>query len=204
MEATVLFDGYESKGLESTFKNFIFGTIVSGFFRFALAHEEGFLAADQYETCLIIEEANEVLVGNDMAGSGNSMISLGGQTEFESVLDQSAGYGLFIFAIIQKISDLPKSVIANSGIILAGKLKTEDDVKVVIRSIAREERYEDRDIVKWLPRSPIGCFICQSSRCTDFKDAEPVLVKIAKLNATAPSNAELDEISAKRDIMIRL
>ena len=30
MEATVLFDGYELKGLESTFKNFIFGTIVSG------------------------------------------------------------------------------------------------------------------------------------------------------------------------------
>lgn len=194
----------ESKGLESTFKNFIFGTIVSGFFRFALAHEEGFLSEDQYETCLVIEEANEVLVGNDMAGSGNSLVSLGGQSEFESVLDQSAGYGLFVFAITQKISDLPKSVIANSGIILAGKLKTEDDVKVVIRSIAREERYEDRDILKWLPRSPIGWFICQSSRCVDYKDAEPVLVKIAKLNVAAPSNAELDEILAQRDALKRI
>lgn len=194
----------ESKGLESTFKNFIFGTIVSGFFRFALAHEEGFLSEDQYETCLVIEEANEVLVGNDMAGSGSSLVSLGGQSEFESVLDQSAGYGLFVFAITQKISDLPKSVIANSGIILAGKMKTEDDVKVVIRSIAREERYEDRDILKWLPRSPIGWFICQSSRCTDYKDAEPVLVKIAKLNVAAPSNAELDEILAQRDAIKKL
>lgn len=189
----------ESKGLESTFKNFIFGTIVSGFFRFALAHEEGFLSESQYETCLIIEEANEVLVGNDMAGSGNSLVSLGGQSEFESVLDQSAGYGLYVFAITQKIADLPKSVIANSGIVMAGKLKSEDDVKVVIRSIAREERYEDRDIVKWLPRSPIGWFICQSSRCTDYKDAEPVLVKIAKLNVGAPSNAELEEILTRRD-----
>lgn len=194
----------ESKGLESTFKNFIFGTVVSGFFRYALAHEEGFLSENQYETCLIIEEANEVLVGNDMAGSGSSLVSLGGQSEFESVLDQSAGYGLFIFAITQKISDLPKSVIANSGIILSGKLKSEDDVKVVIRSIAREERYEDRDILKWLPRSPIGWFICQSSRCSDYKDAEPVLVKIAKLNVGAPSNAELDEILAKRDALVKL
>jgi len=194
----------ESKGLESTFKNFIFGTIVSGFFRFALAHEEGFLSENQYETCLVIEEANEVLVGNDMAGSGNSLVSLGGQSEFESVLDQSAGYGLFVFAITQKISDLPKSVIANSGIVLAGKMKSEDDVRVVIRSIAREERYEDRDIVKWLPRSPIGWFICQSSRCTDYKDAEPVLVKISKLNVGAPSNAELDEILAQRDAILKL
>ena len=152
----------------------------------------------------MIEEANEVLVGNDMAGSGSSLVSLGGQSEFESVLDQSAGYGLFVFAITQKISELPKSVIANSGIILAGKMKTEDDVKVVIRSIAREERYEDRDILKWLPRSPIGWFICQSSRCTDYKDAEPVLVKIAKLNVAAPSNAELDEILAQRDAIKKL
>lgn len=194
----------ESKGLESTFKNFIFGTIVSGFFRYALAHEAGFLSEDQYETCLVIEEANEVLVGNDMAGSGNSLVSLGGQSEFESVLDQSAGYGLYVFAITQKIADLPKSVIANSGIVMSGKLKSEDDVKVVIRSIAREERYEDRDLVKWLPRSPIGWFICQSSRCTDYKDAEPVLVKIAKLNVGAPSNAELEEILTRRDAEKRL
>ena len=170
----------ESKGLENTFKNFVFGCIVSGFFRFALAHESGFLSEDEYETVLVVEEANEILVANDMAGSGNNLFSLGGQSEFETVLDQSAGYGLFILAITQKIADLPKSIIANSGIILAGKLKAEDDVKAVIRAVAREERYEDRDIVKWLPRSPVGWFICQSSRCTDYKDAEPVLVQNCK------------------------
>ncbi|HVI40497.1 MAG TPA: serine-rich protein, partial [Anaerovoracaceae bacterium] len=40
----------ESYGLESTFKNFIFGTITSGFFKWAQAHEGGFRSKDQYET----------------------------------------------------------------------------------------------------------------------------------------------------------
>ena len=60
----------ESKGLENTFKNFIFGVITSGFFKFALAHEGGYLADDQYETVLVLEEANEVLTGSDTAGTG--------------------------------------------------------------------------------------------------------------------------------------
>ena len=37
----------ESKGLENTFKNFIFGAITSGFFKYAVAHDGGFLADDQ-------------------------------------------------------------------------------------------------------------------------------------------------------------
>src|SRR5699024_8725181 len=89
----------ESKGLESTFRSFIFGIITAGFYRFAIAQERGFLAPNQYETVLVIEEANEVLTGSDTAGTGNSQMGLSGQSEFEQMLDQSAGYGLFIFAI---------------------------------------------------------------------------------------------------------
>ena len=198
----------ESSGLEKTFKNFIFGVITSGFYKYAKAHEGGYLANDQYETVLIIEEANEVLIGNDCAGSGSGSamgMSVSGQSEFEEILDQSAGYGLFIIAITQKIADMPKSIIANSGLVFAGRLKTENDIKVVIRSVAREERYDDRDLVKWFPRMATGMFVCQRSRTFDFKDAEPILVQIARLNAVTPSNAELDEMlsdqAARRTIM---
>ena len=185
----------ESKGLEATFKNFIFGVITSGFYKYALAHEGGYLAPDQYETVLILEEANEILTGNDCAGTGGGdNLGMSGQSEFEQMLDQAAGYGLFVFAITQKISDMPSSIIANSGLKFIGKIVREKDVAVSIRSIGREERYEDRDILKWFPRSPIGWFVCQSSRGYDFKDAEPVLVHIAQLNTKNPSNAELEEI----------
>ncbi len=183
----------ESYGLETTFRNFIFGVITSGFFKYAQGHEGGFLADDQYETVLVIEEANEVLTGSDTAGTGNSsMPSFGGQSEFERILDQAAGLGLFIFSITQKVADMPSSVIANSGLIFAGKISRPDDVMIIIRKIGREERYDDRDILKWFPRSPIGWFVCRSSRNFDFKDVEPVLVKVDPLNIEPPNNFELE------------
>lgn len=191
----------ESKGLENTFRNFVFGVITSGFYKFALAHEGGFLAEDQYETLLVIEEANEVLTGSDVAGTGGgASFGMTGESEFEQILDQSAGYGLFICAITQKISDMPKSIIANAGLIFAGRLKIPDDITTVIRSVAREDKFEDRDLVKWFPRSPTGWFICMSSRTFDFKDSEPILVNIAPLNMNAPTNAEIDELLTLRSI----
>ncbi len=183
----------ESYGLETTFKNFVFGCITSGFFKYAQGHEKGFLADDQYETVLVIEEANEVLTGSDTAGTGNSsMPSFGGQSEFEKILDQSAGLGLFIFSITQKVADMPSSVIANSGLVFAGKISRPDDVMTIIRKIGREERYDDREILKWFPRSPIGWFVCRSSRNFDFKESEPVLVKVEPLNVEPPNNYELE------------
>lgn len=191
----------ESKGLENTFKNFIFGVITSGFYKFALGHEGGYLAEDQYETVLVIEEANEILTGNDAAGTGaGATMGMSGQSEFEQILDQSAGYGLFIFAITQKIADMPSSIIANSGLVFAGKLKRPDDINVVVRAVAREERIDDRDLVKWFPRSPTGWFVCQSSRTFDFKDAEPILVQISRLNINPPSNLELNEILIQKEM----
>lgn len=183
----------ESYGLETTFKNFVFGCITSGFFKFAQGHEKGFLADDQYETVLVIEEANEVLTGSDTAGTGSSMMpSFGGQSEFEKILDQSAGLGMYVFSITQKVADMPSSVIANSGLIFSGKISRPDDVMTIIRKIGREERYDDRDILKWFPRSPIGWFVCRSSRNFDFKESEPVLVKVDALNVDPPSNYELE------------
>ena len=200
-EVTVL----ESKGLENTFKNFIFGAITSGFYKFALAHEGGYLADDQYETVLVIEEANEVLTGNDAAGTGGGReIGMSGQSEFEQILDQSAGYGLFIFAITQKIADMPSSIVANSGLVFAGRLKRPEDINVVVRAIGREERIDDRDTVKWFPRCPTGYFVCQTSRTFDFKDAEPILVQVSRLNINPPSNQELDEILLKKEAMRHL
>jgi hypothetical protein len=194
----------ESKGLESTFRSFIFGVITAGFYRYAIAQEDGFLAPDQYETVLVIEEANEVLTGSDTAGTSNSNMGLSGQSEFEQILDQSAGYGLFIFAITQKISDMPSSIISNAGLIFAGKMKRAEDVDVVVRTIAKDPKFDDRDVAKWFPRSPTGWFVCQSSRTFNFTDMEPTLVQVAMLNITKPSNSEIDEMLADRDVRLSL
>lgn len=191
---------FESFGLESTFSSFIFGIITSGFYKVAKGYEKGFRHPDQYETVLVIEEANKVLTGSDTAGTGGSdSATLTGQSEFEEILDQAAGYGLFIIAITQKISMMPSSIIANCGMIFVGRLTTPDDVNLSVRMLGREERFEDRDVVKWLPMSPTGWFICRQSRGYDFLEAEPVLVAIEPLNAADVSNRELDEIIAKKE-----
>lgn len=146
----------------------------------------------------------KVLTGSDTAGTGNSQMGLSGQSEFEQRLDQAAGYGLFIFAITQKITDMPKSIIANAGLVFAGKVKTEDDVNVIVKTIAKDPKYDDRDVAKWFPCSPTGWFVCQSSRTTSFMDAEPVLVKVSMLNVTKPTNEEIDEILAECEAVLAL
>ena len=193
---------FESEGLESTFSNFIFGIITSGFYKVAKSLEDGYLSPNQYETVLVIEEANKVFANNDAAGTGGgASFGMTGQSEFEEILDQAAGYGLFIFAITQKISEMPGSIIANCGVSMVGRLVKAEDITVAVRGLGREERYDDRDMVKWLPRSPTGWFICRSSRGYDFKDAEPVLVKIAPVTLTKITNSEIDEILVKRDAL---
>lgn len=191
----------ESYGLETTFKNFVFGCITSGFFKYAQGHEGGFLADDQYETVLIIEEANEVLTGSDSAAKAGQTVGIQGQSEFEKILDQAAGLGLFIVAITQKIADMPSSVVANAGLLFAGKISREQDTKVVIRKIGREERLDDRDILKWFPRSPIGWFVCRSGRNYNFLNTEPILVHIDPLNVSVPDNKTLEGYLSKKKAM---
>jgi len=190
----------ESYGLETTFRNFVFGAITSGFFKYAQAHEKGFLADDQYETMMVIEEANEVLTGQDSADS-KGMSPLPGQSEFERILDQSAGLGMFILSITQKIASMPSSIVANSGLVFAGKISRADDVTIVVRKIGREERLDDRDVTKWFPRSPIGWFVCRSSRNFDFKQVEPVLVAIEQLDTKSPTNQEMLNYMLKKEDM---
>ena len=191
---------FESHGLESTFANFIFGIITSGFYKVAKGYERGYLHPSQYETVLVIEEANKVLTGSDVAGTGGSQsVTLSGQSEFEEILDQSAGYGLFIIAITQKISMMPSSIVANCGLLFIGKISQPEDIQLAVTMIGRDPRIDDKDVVKWLPKSPTGWFICRSNRGYDYRDAEPVLVQIEPLNNSQISNSELDSILARRD-----
>ena len=191
---------FESFGLESTFANFIFGILTSGFYKVAKSFERGYLHPSQYETVLVIEEANKVLTGNDTAGTGGDNASLSGQSEFEEILDQSAGYGLFIFAITQKISMMPSSIVANCGLLFLGKISNQNDIETSVIMIGRDPKIQDKDVAKWLPKSPTGWFIIRSNRGYDFRDAEPVLVQIEPLNNATISNAELDMILTQREV----
>lgn len=185
----------ESQDIDNVFKNFIFGAITAGFFRYARAHDGGFLADDQYETVLVLEEANEILIGSDTGQSnGGNNIGPPGQSEFETMIDQAAGYGLFTICITQTISRLPTAVIANAGLTFIGRLAMEDDVNIAVQRCARDPRIDDRDYVKWFRRAPVGQLVCQATRGRDFKEIEPSLVAIKPIDLQPMSDAELDSV----------
>ena len=85
---------------------------------------------------------------------------------------------------------MPSSIVANCGMFFLGKISQPEDVDLAVRMIGREGRIDDRDVVKWLPKSPTGWFICRSNRGYDFRDAEPVLVPVSYTHLTLPTNRE--------------
>lgn len=181
----------ESGKVTSNDMTFLFGFITASIYMYAKYCDGNFLGEDQYETMLVIEEANRVLTGEK---AGESSGGIQGQSIFEEMLDQAAGLGIFVTSITQEPAQMPTSIIANSGLIFSGKLKNPDDIDIALSAQGRELRYTNREIKTFMPKCPIGWFIAQSSRTFDYKQGEATLIKVSALNSRKPTNAELEEM----------
>lgn len=176
----------ESFGMNMMTSSFIFGLLTSSIYQYAVANG-GFNTSEQYETILVLEEANQVLIGEDRD-------NLGGPNPFEIILDQSAGFGLFIWSITQKIADMPQSILANCAIKVIGRQDRPDDIELSVVQIGKEGKISDRQWKEWFPDMPQGWFIVKSTRNRDFKMNAPCHVLVENLDATPPTNNELDQI----------
>lgn len=181
----------ESGKVTSNDMTFLFGFITASIYMYAKYCDGNFLGEDQYETMLVIEEANRVLTGEK---AGESSGGIQGQSIFEEMLDQAAGLGIFVTSITQEPAQMPTSIIANSGLIFSGKLKNSDDIEIALSAQGKELRYTNREIKTFMPKCPIGWFIAQSSRTFDYKQGEATLIKVSALNSRKPTNAELEEM----------
>ena len=188
----------ESGKIQSNNMAFIFGFITASIYMYAKYCPDNFLADDQYETVLVVEEANRVLQGETQHDASAGGIQ--GQSIFEEMLDQAAGLGLFVFSITQQPSKMPTSIIANSGLLFAGRMTIVEDIDIMMTALGREERYDDRSIKKFFPKCPTGWFVCRSSRTFDYKESEPVLVQVDRLDVEKPSDAELANIMFLREL----
>lgn len=186
----------ESGKVQSNNMAFIFGFITASIYMFAKYCPGNFLNDEQFETVLVIEEANRVLTGSD----GDSAGGIQGQSIFEEMLDQAAGLGLFCLCITQQPALMPNSILANCGLVFAGKMKLTDDISAILAALGRDEKFDDRPIKKFFPLCPIGWFICQMTRSFDYKDSAPVLVAIDRLDVEQPSDNELRELMYMREI----
>lgn len=178
----------ESYGMDTKTSSFIFGLITSGVYQYAVSNGGFIKPENQYQTILVIEEANQVLLGNE------DNDNLGGANPFEIILDQSAGYGLFIWTLTQKIASMPDSVLANSAIKIIGRQDREQDIKTSIVQIGKDAMIADRVFKNWFPDQPTGWFIVKSSRNMDFTKNAPTHVLVEYLDIEPPTDEELENI----------
>ena len=188
----------ESNGLNKSAQSFFFTLLISSIFKYAQGlGSKGFYGkSDQYETFIVLEEANTVLVG---AGDKDASAQLGIK-RFSEVLDQGRSYGLFIWTITQTVSQMPISVLANSGLIFGGQSKNEKDMVAIIKALGRDPVRMDINITRFMPKMPVGVFICKISKGQSALEQEPVLVKVDPLKIEIPDNDELDVIIDENDL----
>lgn len=192
-EVTVL----ESNGLSKQAQGFFFTLAMASIFKYAQGVKGFYRAPDQYETFIVLEEANAVLIGEGRDGGADQ-----GIRRFEELIDQSRSFGLFVWVITQKIASMPDSVIANSGMIFAGKTTRQEDVSIVVSTVGMDERYEEdgRALKKFLPKMPVGEFVVKISKSKLEIDQESTLVKVAPLELEVPTDEELDVIIQENEI----
>ena len=178
----------ESAGLEARTQEFFFTLAMTTIYEYALQFGPKGFNKNEVETVIVIEEANSIIAEKKGEfGNGDAI------AQFNTILDKSAGLGLFIWIITQKISEMPKSCIANSGLIFVGRNQNDEDKKIILSTFGYDERI-DVKYKNFLPRMPIGVFIARTARTQDYISQTPVLIKVAMLKTTIPEDEQLDLI----------
>lgn len=185
----------ESNGLSEKSMRFFFILLMNSIYECALnSGPEGFYT-NSYETVVVLEEANSVLIaGGEEDTAGQQSIQ-----RFNEIIDKSASLGLFIWTITQKIASMPKSVIANSGIIFIGRTAQSEDAKVINGALGFDER-RDPDLTKLYPRMATGMFIAKCSKGRDVVSQTPVLIQASMIKSTIPSDADLEIILKEHEL----
>lgn len=176
----------ESNGLSEKSMRFFFILLMNSIYEYALnSGPEGFYT-NSYETVIVLEEANSVLISNEKDEAGQSSIQ-----RFNEIIDKSASLGLFIWTITQKIASMPKSVIANSGIMFIGRTAQGEDANVVCSALGFETR-RNFEMITILPRMSTGMFIAKVSKGRDMASQTPVLIQANYTKSSVLGDKELD------------
>ena len=195
-EVTVI----ESNGLPKAAQSFFFVLLMDGIFRYAQG-VKGFYREGQYETFIVLEEANTVLISSNSGGGGDGNNENNNSLQRVSeVIDQSRSYGLFIWTITQKIASMPNSVVANSGLTFIGRSTSEKDIGVALTALGYDSKFKDLDVRRFIPRMPIGEFIISIKKGEQDVEQVPTLVKVSPLDVDIPSDEELELIIQRNEL----
>ena len=186
----------ESNGLSEASQRFFFILLMNSIYEHALAQGPKGFYANSYETVIVLEEANSILIAAGTEDtSGQKSI-----TRFNQIIDKAASLGLFFWTITQKIASMPDSVIANSGIVFIGRTPQEQDVKVALSALGFDTSFKDLEYKKFIPRLTTGCFIVKISKGEKFETQTPTAIKAAMLKTTIPNDAELEVLLQEHEM----
>lgn len=186
----------ESNGLSEASQRFFFILLMNSIYEYALAQGPRGFYTDSYETVIVLEEANSILIA---AGSEDTS----GQksiTRFNQLIDKAASLGLFFWTITQKIASMPDSVIANSGIVFIGRTPQEQDVKVALSALGFDTSFKDLEYKKFIPRLTTGCFLVKISKGERFELQTPTAIKAAMLQTSIPNDNELEILLQEHEL----
>ncbi len=186
----------EAFGLSDMAQRFFFTLFMDSVYQCALNNGPQGFYTNSYETVIVLEEANSFLIanGNDDA-AGQASIN-----KINTIIDKSASLGLFIWTITQKIASMPKSVIANSGIVFVGRTAQEEDFKVVNATLGFTDKLFSQELERFYPRMSVGMFIAKVSKGMDVQSQTPVLIQSEMIKAEVPSDSELDVILKQHEV----
>ncbi len=186
----------ESNGLSASSQRFFFILLMNSIYEHALAHGPRGFYSGSYETVVVLEEANSILISSGQDDtSGQKSIN-----RFNELIDKAASLGLFFWVITQKIASMPDSVIANSGLVFIGRTPQEQDVKVALSALGFDTSFKDLEYKKFIPRLTTGVFLVKVSKGERFELQTPVCIKAAMLQTVVPSDSELEVLLQEHDL----
>lgn len=183
---------FEGIGLAARFESFAFGVIAFGLYAMAQNSKLSEAQSEIYETMMVIENAEKILLGNNIACTADTM-SAPGQSVFEEILERAADYGFHILSITQMPSLMPPAAIANCSVLLAGRLISPQDADLVARMVGIGKKIDEKDITEWLPELPTGQFI---GRTRQTANTWPDMAEVEPLNNILITDRELENVLA--------
>ena len=175
---------FEGQRLDHQTKKFILGLVAAAEYKYSLAYP-----TDNLSRMIVFEEAHEIIKGSDSIDSPIKETSI-----YEKMFMECRGLGTMMVIIAQNMSMIPLTVRQNCPNLFIFKLTNEEDLKLVMRSIGRDERIDHRDIIRYIANKGIGYSTVKIGNVTDYLKAQPVEVLFDYQKITRISDNELKNI----------
>ena len=154
--------------------------------------EEGLEGVEHAPMLLLLEEGNKIVTGVQVGQADGPRI----QSDIIPSMFRDAGkYNIFLGIIFQSPSESPPGILSSCNNIAVGQLKSGEDVKTVMSSLARSPvGFVDTNYARFINRMQRGQFVLKLGLAWDVAKTEPLLYRPLMVEAHEPGRHEIREL----------